>query len=230
MSSSWKKQRLQDHFVVLCNELDVDRIVPVLKAERMLTSDEMEQLTNPHFSTRARREKLLLFIPRKGRSHFEKFAECLVWSGQTELASKIGVPVKDIRPSPHPSEQCPPAMCTLYMYMYMYTCGQELVHYMHCSISSLGLSTSTLYIVHCTCTLYIYMYEQCTQHTHNLSLSLTHTHTYTHTCSHTHTVPQVTSHLEIQQEQFQRIMMGMMRGAVTMNTLFLSFLHECMCM
>ena len=118
MSSSWKKQRLQDHFVVLCNELDVDRIVPVLKAERMLTSDEMEQLTNPHFSTRARREKLLLFIPRKGRSHFEKFAECLVWSGQTELASKIGVPVKDIRPSPHPSEQCPPAMCTLYMYMY----------------------------------------------------------------------------------------------------------------
>ena len=105
MSSSWKNQRLQDHFVVLCSELDVNRIVPVLRAERMLTSDEHEQLTNTHYTTRIRREKLLLFIPRKGAAHFEKFAECLVWSGQTELAKKIGIPVEEIAPSPYPTQQ-----------------------------------------------------------------------------------------------------------------------------
>jgi hypothetical protein len=105
MAGTWKNQRIQDHFVVLCNELDVDRIVPVLRAESMLTADEFEQLTNPHFTTQTRRQKLLLFIPRKGRAHFEKFGECLVWSGQSELARKIGVPVEDIRPSPHPTVQ-----------------------------------------------------------------------------------------------------------------------------
>lgn len=105
MSSHWKKQRIQDHFVVLCSEMDVDRIVPVLRAERMLTSDEVEQLTNRLYTTRARREKLLLFIPRKGRAHFEKFAECLVWSGQAELAKKIGVPLHEIPPSPYPLPQ-----------------------------------------------------------------------------------------------------------------------------
>ncbi|CAI8056978.1 hypothetical protein GBAR_LOCUS31036 [Geodia barretti] len=105
MAGSWKNQRIQDHFVVLCNELDVDRITPVLRAEHMLTADEFEQLTNPHFTTQTRRQKLLLFIPRKGRAHFEKLGECLVWSGQSELARKIGVPVEDIRPSPHPPVQ-----------------------------------------------------------------------------------------------------------------------------
>ena len=115
MSGSWKKQRLQDHFVVLCNELNVSLIVPILRAERMLTSDEMEQLQNSVYTTRQRREKLLIIIPHKGRSHFEKFAECLVWSGQTDLARKIGVPVKDIRPSPHPRKQtlCTCAWCVL---------------------------------------------------------------------------------------------------------------------
>ena len=101
---SWKTQRIQDHFVVLCNELDVDRISPVLRQEGMLTADEFEQLTNQLFTTQNRRQKLLLFIPRKGRTHFEKFCECLVWSGQTELARKIGVPVEKIPPSPHPCE------------------------------------------------------------------------------------------------------------------------------
>lgn len=102
MSSVWKEQRLQDHFVVLCNELDVDRIVPVLRNEHMLTTDEMETLQNPYFTTRVRREKLLIILPRKGRAHFQKFAECLVWSGQEELARKIGVPVERIPPSPYP--------------------------------------------------------------------------------------------------------------------------------
>ena len=100
----WKTQRIQDHSVVLSNELDVDRIAPVLRQEGMLTADEFEQLTNQLFTTQNPRQKLLLFIPRKGRAHFEKFCECLVWSGQTELARKIGVPVEKIRLSPHPCE------------------------------------------------------------------------------------------------------------------------------
>lgn len=99
---AWKRQRIQDHFVILCQELDVDRIVPILRAERMLTMDEMEQLTNQYFTTQTRRQKLLLIVPHKGRDHFEKFCECLVWSGQEELAAKIGVPVSNIPPSPHP--------------------------------------------------------------------------------------------------------------------------------
>ena len=106
MSSDWKNQRLQSHFVVLCNELDVDNVVPLLRAEHMLTENELEILTNRNFTTRARREKLLLCLPRKGIRHFEKFAECLVWSGQSELAKKIGVPLEQIPPSPHPPRMC----------------------------------------------------------------------------------------------------------------------------
>ena len=99
-----KEQRLQDHFVVLCNDLDVDVIVPFLRNEHMLTQNEVETLSNPFFTSRVRREKLLLMLPRKGKKHFEKFAECLVWSGQRSLARKIGVEVNKIPPSPYPSQ------------------------------------------------------------------------------------------------------------------------------
>ena len=99
-----KEQCLQDHFVVLCNDLDVDVIVPFLRNEHMLTHSEVETLSNPFFTPRVRREKLLLMLPRKGTKHFEKFAECLVWSGQRGLAKKIGVEVKKIPPSPYPNQ------------------------------------------------------------------------------------------------------------------------------
>ncbi len=91
---------IQANFVVLCQELDVGRIAPILRQVRMLTSDEFEELSNPAFTTRVKRERLLLFLPRKGSNHFERFAECLVWSGQEELARKIGVDVDRIPPRP----------------------------------------------------------------------------------------------------------------------------------
>ncbi len=91
---------IQANFVVLCQELDVGRIAPILRQVKMLTSDEFEELSNPAFTTRVKRERLLLYMPRKGSNHFERFAECLVWSGQEELARKIGVDVDRIPPRP----------------------------------------------------------------------------------------------------------------------------------
>lgn len=99
--------RLQDHFVVLCQKLDVDRIGPILRQEKMLTSDEYEMLMNPMLSSRAKRERLLILLPRKGRDHFQKFGKCLVWSGQEELARQIGIDVARVPQAPFPGI-CPP--------------------------------------------------------------------------------------------------------------------------
>ena len=72
----------------------MEKVLPYLKQERMVTTDEYEMLTSPNFTTRQKRaEKLLKLLPRKGRNYFTNFGKCLVWSGQTELARHIGVDV-----------------------------------------------------------------------------------------------------------------------------------------
>ena len=91
---------IQDNFVILCNKLDLDRILPVLCQMKMLTPDEYETLTNPLRPTKQRRELLLLLLPRKGSDHFQIFGRCLVWSGQAELAGRIGVDVSRVPPPP----------------------------------------------------------------------------------------------------------------------------------
>ncbi len=91
---------IRENFVVLCQELDVARIVPILRQEKLLTADEFELLTNPLISERVRREKLLIMLPRKGKNHFQRFSECLVWSGQEALATRIGIDLGNIRPRP----------------------------------------------------------------------------------------------------------------------------------
>ena len=96
------RPRLQDYFVLLCNELNLELIVPVLRQEKMLTSDEHERLLNSSTPVRTRREMLLLYMPKKGRDHFENFTKCLVWSGQKELAEKLGVDLSTI-PDPPPN-------------------------------------------------------------------------------------------------------------------------------
>lgn len=93
---------LQDHFVVLCNKLDLALILPILRQEKLLTDDEHERLLHSSESVRTRREMLLLFLPKKGRDHFSRFCKCLVWSGQTELALEMGINVSSIPPSPYP--------------------------------------------------------------------------------------------------------------------------------
>ena len=91
---------IQDNFVILCRQLDIERILPVLWQAKMLTSDEYEMLTNSGRTTKQRREQLLLLIPRKGSDHFQLFGCCLVWSGQEDLARKIGIDVRRVPPPP----------------------------------------------------------------------------------------------------------------------------------
>ena len=95
------RSRLQDHFVILSQRLDVEKVIPYLREERMLTADEHEQLSLPMLSVRNKRERLLLLLPRKGRRHFESFGSCLVWSGQVDLARAIGIDVDSVPKSPY---------------------------------------------------------------------------------------------------------------------------------
>ena len=97
-------KRIQRNFIVLCSELQVDKVLPYLRQERMLTADEYEQLTQTGIPTRTKREKLLIILPRKGRDHFEVFVKCLVWSGQAELARKIGADVDAVPACPYVGE------------------------------------------------------------------------------------------------------------------------------
>ena len=92
--------RFQPHFVLLCEQLNLDPLLPYLRQERMLTSDEYEMLTNVAFTKKQQRERLLIILPRKGRRYFENFGKCLVWSGQVELARHIGVDVDAVPEAP----------------------------------------------------------------------------------------------------------------------------------
>ena len=81
---------IQDNFVLLCNELDVDSILPFLRQKKLLTTEEYERLLFCGLSSKEKRERLLLSVlPRKGRTHLETFCTCLVLSGQRELAKKL---------------------------------------------------------------------------------------------------------------------------------------------
>lgn len=93
--------KFQPHFVRLCDQLDLDKLLPYLKQERMVTNDEYETLTNIAYTKKQRREKLLIYLPRKGKLYFEKFGKCLVWSGQVELARHIGVDVESVPAAPY---------------------------------------------------------------------------------------------------------------------------------
>ena len=97
-------KRIQRNFIVLCSELEVDKVLPYIRQERMLTADEYEQLTQTGLPTRTKREKLLIILPRKGRDHFDVFVKCLVWSGQAELARKIGADVDAVPACPYGGE------------------------------------------------------------------------------------------------------------------------------
>ena len=94
-------RRIQQNFVVLCRELNVERILPYLLQERMVTRDEYEELMKLG-SSREKRQRLLLILPRKGKDHFVKFFHCLVWSGQADLARKLpGLDVDKVPSCPH---------------------------------------------------------------------------------------------------------------------------------
>ena len=91
---------IHDNFIILCNQLNLEKILPYLKHERMVTTDEYQILTNATFTARQKREKLLIWLPRKGRNYFTNFGKCLVWSGQVQLARHIGVDVASVPEAP----------------------------------------------------------------------------------------------------------------------------------
>lgn len=95
------RSKFQPNFVLLCEELNLDTLLPYLHQERMVTRDEYETVTNPAYTSKQRRAQLLGILPRKGSHYYENFSKCLVWSGQVELARHIGVDVDSIPPSPH---------------------------------------------------------------------------------------------------------------------------------
>ncbi len=93
--------RIRPHFVRLSEQLNLAKLLPFLKQERMVTGDEYETLTNVAYTTREKRAKLLTILPRKGKYYFENFGKCLVWSGQVELARHIGVDVDSVPTAPY---------------------------------------------------------------------------------------------------------------------------------
>ena len=96
--------KFRPNFVLLCERTDLDRLLPFLQQERMLTNDEYEIVTNPAYTRSTRRQKLFTTIlPRKGTYYYENFSKCLVWSGQVELARHIGIDVDSIPPCPYAS-------------------------------------------------------------------------------------------------------------------------------
>lgn len=100
------RNKFQPHFVLLCEQLNMEKLLPYLRQERMVTNDEYETLTNVAYTTKQQREKLLILLPRKGKYYFENFAKCLVWSGQSEIARHIGVDVDSIPPAPYEPGEC----------------------------------------------------------------------------------------------------------------------------
>ncbi len=83
---------------MLTNELNLASILPILFAERLLSQDEytvMQEMSNGSacVSERDRRDKVLSILPRKGKHYYTLFCKCVVWSGQIELAERMGVDV-----------------------------------------------------------------------------------------------------------------------------------------
>ena len=87
---------IQENFVLLMQNLDVEAILPYLKQANMVTFDEYERVSSPQLTSKQKREKLLLLMPKKGTNHFLRFCWCIVWSGQRALAEKMQVDLNSV--------------------------------------------------------------------------------------------------------------------------------------
>jgi len=95
-----RKYHIQDHYSDLIGVLKVDPILPYLKDEKWLTTDEYETLSSPLINRRQKAEKILLLQPRKtigGYNGEEILVKSIIWSGQEHLALKLGCTEEDIR-------------------------------------------------------------------------------------------------------------------------------------
>lgn len=91
---------LRTNYVKFITHLDVDAVIPVMVAEGLLTRQEQAQLAEPGQTNRQRCEKILSYVPNKGRDFYYKFCCCIVWSGQTHLANLINFDMSTV-PDPN---------------------------------------------------------------------------------------------------------------------------------
>ena len=88
-----KHKPIQEFYAYFVDNLKVDKLLHYLKEKKWLTLDESETLNSGQLTSRQRAEKILLLMPRKTTASFkaeEILVECAIWSGQSELAKKLG--------------------------------------------------------------------------------------------------------------------------------------------
>ena len=90
---------LRSNYVMLLNELNVESILPVMLSECLLSQEEYMNLIRQKArnSERERREEILMIIPRKGKDFYRLFCECVVWSGQMELAQRMSYDITTVQ-------------------------------------------------------------------------------------------------------------------------------------
>lgn len=80
---------------MLLNELNLNSILPVMFAENLVSPEEYRVIQESYgqITERDRRDKVLMALPRKGKDFYTLFCKCVVWSGQIELAQRMGFDV-----------------------------------------------------------------------------------------------------------------------------------------
>ena len=93
-----KRMSLRSNYVMLLNELNLTSVLPVMHAENLISPDEYRLLhdMSGKSTERERRDKVLMNLPRKGKDFYSLFCKCIVWSGQVELARRMGVDVSSV--------------------------------------------------------------------------------------------------------------------------------------
>ena len=83
---------LRSNYVMLLNELNLDKLLPVMMSESLVSQAEYEnfQCMRGRETEKNRRDALLTILPRKGKNYYSLFCKCIVWSGQIELAQRMG--------------------------------------------------------------------------------------------------------------------------------------------
>lgn len=88
-------RRVLQHLTVeFVDKMDPEQMKTQLFQKRMLTRDEVEQLSLPIHTTRSKCMLILTKLPTKGAEAFDKFVECLESTrdevpGHAELLEKI---------------------------------------------------------------------------------------------------------------------------------------------
>ena len=87
------KKSIQDFYAYFVDHLQTDQLLHYLRDKKWLTPDECDTLSSGQMTRRQKVEKILLLLPRKITSNFNGeriLVECIIWSGQQDLAKKLG--------------------------------------------------------------------------------------------------------------------------------------------